>query len=76
MSMTISKSNYVAGVQCLKRLYLQVNEPDVAAQSDAADYAIMEQGREVGNSYVVKRIDSDFFEDEIVPEAASEPESK
>ena len=28
------------------------------------------------NSYVVKRIDSDFFEDEIVPEAASETETK
>jgi hypothetical protein len=48
MPVTISKSNYVAGVQCLKRLYWQVHEPERAAQSDGADEAIMEQGREVG----------------------------
>jgi predicted RecB family nuclease len=48
MQVTISKSNYVAGVQCLKRLYLQVHQPELAAQPDNADEAIMEQGREVG----------------------------
>jgi restriction system protein len=37
------------------------------------DYGV---GVSTVNSYVVKRIDSDFFEDEIVPEAASETESK
>jgi predicted RecB family nuclease len=46
--MTISKSKYVAGVQCLKRLYLQVHEPEMAPQPDASDEAKMEQGREVG----------------------------
>jgi len=44
----ISKSKFVAGVQCLKRLYLQVHAPELAAESDAADEAIIEQGREVG----------------------------
>jgi len=44
----ISKSKFVAGCQCLKRLYWQVHEPDLAAESDAAAYAIMEQGHEVG----------------------------
>src|ERR1700730_15927838 len=48
MPVTISKSNYVAGVQCLKRLYLQVHEPGLAAEPDASDHAIMEQGLEVG----------------------------
>jgi predicted RecB family nuclease len=38
----------VAGVQCLKRLYWQVHEPELAAEPDASAYAIMEQGREVG----------------------------
>jgi hypothetical protein len=48
LPMTISKSNYVAGVQCLKRLYLQVHHPELAAEQDPSDYAIVEQGREVG----------------------------
>jgi hypothetical protein len=44
----LSKSRYVAGCQCLKRLYWQVHTPEIAAQPGAADQAIMEQGREVG----------------------------
>src|SRR2546427_6754794 len=46
--MKISKSKFVAGVQCLKRLYWLVHEPELAAQTDAANEAIIEQGREVG----------------------------
>jgi hypothetical protein len=38
----------MAGAQCLKRLYLPVHEPELAAQPVAADQAIIEQGREVG----------------------------
>jgi hypothetical protein len=45
---TISKSRFVAGVQCLKRLYWQVHEPELGGVPDAAAVAIMEQGREVG----------------------------
>jgi hypothetical protein len=48
MPVTISKSNYVAGVQCLKRLYWQVHEPGLAQELDASDQGIMEQGLEVG----------------------------
>ncbi len=48
MNIRISKSKFVAGVQCLKRLYLQVHEPGLAAGPGASDQAIMEQGREVG----------------------------
>lgn len=47
-SLTISKSKYIAGVQCLKRLYLQVHEPELSAEPDASAQAVMEQGREVG----------------------------
>src|SRR5439155_25958230 len=46
--MKISKSKFVSGCQCLKRLYWQVHEPQLAAQPDAAVQAIIEQGREVG----------------------------
>ncbi len=44
----LSKSRFVAGCQCLKRLYWQVHAPELAAEAEASDYAIMEQGREVG----------------------------
>ena len=46
--MRISKSKFVAGCQCLKRLYWQVHQPELAGEHDAAAVAIMEQGREVG----------------------------
>ncbi len=45
---TISKSRFVAGAQCLKRLYWQVHEPELAGSPDAAAVPIMEQGRQVG----------------------------
>ena len=48
VSMKISKSKFSAGVQCLKRLYLLVHSPELGAQPDSADQAIIEQGREVG----------------------------
>jgi predicted RecB family nuclease len=46
--MRISKSKFVAGVQCLKRLYWRVHQPELAAEPDASDSAILEQGQEVG----------------------------
>jgi predicted RecB family nuclease len=46
--MRISKSKFVAGVQCLKRLYLQVHQPGLAAELDEASKAVIEQGRQVG----------------------------
>ncbi|MGA8540587.1 MAG: DUF2779 domain-containing protein [Terriglobales bacterium] len=46
--MTISKSKFVAGVQCLKRLWFQVHQPELAAEPDATAEAIIEQGRQVG----------------------------
>jgi len=33
MPMKISKSKFVAGCQCLKRLYWQVHEPELAAET-------------------------------------------
>lgn len=46
--MRISKSKFVAGVQCLKRLYFQVHQPELAAEPDEASTAVIEQGRQVG----------------------------
>jgi len=45
---TITKSKFIAGCQCLKRLYLLVNEPQVGRGKDASDFSLMAQGREVG----------------------------
>ena len=46
--MKISKSKFIAGVQCLKRLYLLVHAHELAAQPDGSNQAIIDQGREVG----------------------------
>lgn len=48
MPITISKSKYVAGCQCLKRLYLLVHEPELGSGKTTSDFALMEQGRQVG----------------------------
>ena len=44
----LSKSKFVAGVQCLKRLYLQVHQPEQATEIDEGTEAILNQGHEVG----------------------------
>src|SRR5208337_4163430 len=46
--MKISKSKFIAGCQCPKRLYFQVHQPELAAEPDASSAAVMEQGRDVG----------------------------
>ena len=46
--MRISKSKFVAGCQCLKRLYWQVHKPELAAEPDGATESIMQQGHDVG----------------------------
>ena len=48
MGIKLSKSRYVAGRQCEKRLYLLVHQPELAVAPDAADLAAIEQGRQVG----------------------------
>jgi hypothetical protein len=44
----LSKSKFVAGVQCLKRLYWQMHEPELGAPPDEATETILQQGYEVG----------------------------
>lgn len=48
MTVMLSKSKFLAGCQCLKRLYLQVHQPELATEPDGPVEAIIEQGREVG----------------------------
>jgi Domain of unknown function(DUF2779) len=40
----LNKSRFLVGAQCLKRLYLLVHQPELAAKVDAAAEAIIEQG--------------------------------
>jgi predicted RecB family nuclease len=44
----LSKSKFVAGVQCLKRLYFQIYQPELAEAGDEGQEARFEQGNEVG----------------------------
>jgi len=44
----ISKSKFVAGMQCLKRLYWEVHEPELGAVPDPSALARLQQGHEVG----------------------------
>jgi hypothetical protein len=46
--MKLSKSRFVAGCQCLRRLYWQVHAPELAERRDDAAEAIIQQGQEVG----------------------------
>jgi hypothetical protein len=46
--MWLSKSKLIAGWQCLKRLYLEVHQPELAGEPDEQSMAIFEQGYEVG----------------------------
>lgn len=48
MTIKLSKSQFLAGPQCLQRLYFHVHPPELAAEPDAAREAVIEQGREVG----------------------------
>ena len=46
--MGLSKSKFMAGWQCLKRLYLEVHQPELAGEPDEQSMAVFEQGYEVG----------------------------
>ncbi|HVN78930.1 MAG TPA: DUF2779 domain-containing protein [Terriglobia bacterium] len=46
-AISLSKSKFIAGMQCLKRLYLQVYQPELRAKMDEASEAILTQGQEV-----------------------------
>src|ERR1035438_3360435 len=44
----LSKSKFVAGVQCLKRLYFEIHQPQLAEEADEEQLTRLEQGHEVG----------------------------
>jgi hypothetical protein len=44
----ISKSKFIAGMQCLKRLYFTVHSAELAVKPDESSQSIIEQGQKVG----------------------------
>ena len=44
----LSKSKYVAGLQCFKRVYLEVHHPHFATPPDVSTQAILDMGTEIG----------------------------
>ncbi|HSL03884.1 MAG TPA: DUF2779 domain-containing protein [Nitrospiraceae bacterium] len=44
----LSKSKFLSGLQCHKRLYLEVHQPALATKPDAATQAMFDMGTEVG----------------------------
>jgi hypothetical protein len=48
MAAFLTKSNFMSGLQCLKKLWLEVQEPDQATALSPAQQRIIDQGDEVG----------------------------
>lgn len=44
----LSKSKFLSGLQCHKRLYLEIHQPDWATPPDASTQAILDMGTEIG----------------------------
>ncbi len=44
----LSKSKFLSGLQCHKRLYLEIHQPSLAAPPDASMQAILDMGTEIG----------------------------
>ena len=44
----LSKSHFLAALQCEQRLYLAIHHPELATRPDAAAQAILDMGSEVG----------------------------
>ncbi|MBW4472423.1 MAG: CRISPR-associated protein Cas4 [Stenomitos rutilans HA7619-LM2] len=49
MAALLTKSNFMSGLQCLKKLWLEVQEPHQATALSPAQQRIIDQGEEVGH---------------------------
>ncbi len=48
MTMRLAKSRYLSGLQCPKRLYLEIHARELATPFDEGTQAILDAGTEVG----------------------------
>ncbi|HEX8750596.1 MAG TPA: hypothetical protein VF732_05725, partial [Nitrospira sp.] len=44
----LSKSKFLSGLQCHKRVYLEIHRPDLATPPDPSMQAILDMGTEIG----------------------------
>src|ERR671923_2592537 len=44
----LSKSKFLSGLQCHKRLYLEIHAPELATEPDEQTQAILDNGTELG----------------------------
>jgi len=44
----LSKSKFLSGLQCHKRLYLEIHHPELATEPDEQTQAILDMGTEIG----------------------------
>jgi hypothetical protein len=44
----LSKSKYVSGLQCHKRLYLEIHSPELATEPDEQTQAVLDAGTDIG----------------------------
>ncbi|MFO0773869.1 MAG: DUF2779 domain-containing protein [Nitrospiraceae bacterium] len=47
-TLRLSKSRYIAGLQCDKRVYLETHNPELATPPDEAMQAVLDMGTEIG----------------------------
>lgn len=47
-SLHLSKSKFISGIQCLKKLYFSVHEPELGTKASKSTQFLFEQGHEVG----------------------------
>ncbi len=48
VALRLSKSKFLSGLQCHKRLYLEIHQPELATEPDEQTQAILDMGTEVG----------------------------
>lgn len=48
IALRLSKSKFLAGLQCMKRVYLEVHHPQLASAPDASTQAMLDMGTEIG----------------------------
>jgi hypothetical protein len=48
MQRNLSKSKYLSGLQCEKRLWLEINDPDRGSPISQSQQRLFDRGKEVG----------------------------
>ena len=60
MSTHLSKSKFLSGLQCHKRLYLEIHSPKLATPTDEATQGRLDMGTEVGQLASDKKLSLDY----------------